>query len=192
MAYFSIVEVRAAARDFQQSTGKSVSTLLEEARDTAHDRFDIFLSHSSIDRELVLGAKALIERTGKTVYVDWIDDAQFKREAADRDTAVRLRRRMQQSDSLFYAHTPNASLSRWCPWELGYFDALRRPEERVFVMPILQRGQVYEGQEYLSLYETVDLARWRPSAARRGPSVPLDPLRIRRNLLGPGFSGPFL
>lgn len=192
MAHLNLEEVRAAAREQQASSGKTAADLLRAARDTPRDSFDVFLSHSSMDRELILGAKALIERSGRTVYVDWIDDADMSRDAVDRDTAARLRHRMQQSDSLFYAHTPNASLSRWCPWELGYFDALRRPEERVFVLPILQRGVAYEGQEYLSLYETVDLAGWRPSPARRNPKTTLDPFRVRRNLLGRGFSGPFM
>lgn len=185
MAFYTFEQVRAAAQDVRRRTQKTDQQLLREARDTAKDSFDIFLSHSSRDKELVIGAKKLIEDRGYTVYVDWIDDAELDRAAVDRERADHLRRRMRQCESLFYAHTPNAALSRWCPWELGFFDGLRQPERRVFVFPILRAGEPYKGQEYLALYDTVDLANWtRPTPHRR--PAPLDPLveRLAADRLG--------
>ena len=83
----------------------------------------------------------------------------------------------EQCDALFYAHTPNASLSRWCPWELGYFDALNAPDERVFVMAIVEDRETFKGQEYLDLYPTVDPSSYKPSpkrgiAVNQLPSLP--------------------
>jgi hypothetical protein len=167
MAYLHIDRVRAAARDARQHMRKSDAEILGEARHTDEESFDIFLSHSSMDKELIVGTKRLIEDVGYSVYVDWIDDAELDREAVDRDRADHLRRRMQQCGSLFYLHTPNAALSRWCPWELGYFDALRQPDEGVFVLPVLSQGDRYVGQEYLALYETVDIDNWSPPPRRR-------------------------
>ena len=65
MAHLNLEEVRAAAREQQASTGKSAADLLRAARDTARDSFDVFLSHSSMDRELILGAnlEGLLDRT---------------------------------------------------------------------------------------------------------------------------------
>lgn len=166
MAFYSAEQLYAAARDLRQRANKTNDQLLREARETAKDMFDVFLSHSSRDKDLVLGAKKVIEDAGYTVYVDWIDDAQVN-VVADRALADRLRRRMGQCSSLFYLHTPNAALSKWCPWELGYFDGLRSPEAAVFVFPVLTQGQLYKGQEYLDLYDTVDLPTWRPP--RRSP-----------------------
>ncbi|MBU0556044.1 MAG: toll/interleukin-1 receptor domain-containing protein [Alphaproteobacteria bacterium] len=161
-------EVRNAARRARQRASKSDEALLREARDTAKTKFDIFLSHSHQDRELVLGAKQLIEESGRTVYVDWIEDARLDRSKVSREHADKLRVRMRQCDTLFYAHTPSASVSKWCPWELGYFDAFSHPDCQVYVLPILEGGERYEGQEYLSLYETVDLSTYhhRPRRVR--------------------------
>lgn len=186
MAYLTEKEVRAAARTARETSRKSDADLLREARDTPVEQFDIFLSHSSMDKELILGAKKLLEDRGYRTYVDWIDDAQLDRSAVSREHAARLRARMAQCDNLFYAHTINAALSRWCPWELGFFDALRRPDERVFILPIVGDGQTYQGQEYLSLYETVDLARWhKPRPVRRpAPADSAFRERMLRDLIG--------
>lgn len=132
----NVAQVRAAAAQVRVRTQKSDRTILNEAMATAQQRFDIFLSHSFQDRELVVGTKKLIEDAGYSVYVDWIDDAALDRTAVDRERANHLRTRMQQCETLFYAHTPNAALSRWCPWELGYFDALKAPDRQVFVLPL--------------------------------------------------------
>lgn len=164
----SVAEVRAAAASYRARTQKSDRVILAEAVQSDQNRFDIFLSHSFDDRELVIGTKKLIEDRGFTVYVDWIDDALLDRAAVDRARADHLRTRMQQCETLFYAHTPNAALSRWCPWELGYFDALKAPDRQVYVLPV-EDNERYDGQEYLSLYESVDLATYKhqPAAKRR-------------------------
>lgn len=184
MAFFTIDQARAAAQDLRFQTKKSDGELLREARDTSRDQFDLFLSHSSRDKTLVLGAKVLLERKGLSVYVDWIDDGDLDRAAVDRTRAELLRRRMGQCDWLFYAHTPNAALSRWCPWELGYFDGLRRPERRVLILPILQTGQSYKGQEYLSLYDTVDPQTWTKPPADRRRSADTSDVRFLAERLG--------
>ncbi|MEN7538699.1 toll/interleukin-1 receptor domain-containing protein [Aurantiacibacter flavus] len=153
-------DVRAAALRYRTQARKSADTILVETATTVSKRFDIFLSHSALDKELVLGTKALIEDRNLSVYVDWIEDAALDRSAVDRDRADHLRERMRQCDTLFYVHTANAALSPWCPWELGYFDALRAPDRQVFVLPIVEDEQ-YAGREYLSLYDFVDLATYR-------------------------------
>ena len=187
MVTISASRVRAAATSAMQRTAKAEATILNEARATKSDRFDVFLSHSRMDRKLVLGAKELIEKAGLTVYVDWIEDGEIDREAVDKNRAAMLRVRMSQCDALFYAHTPNAGLSRWCPWELGYFDALKAPDEQVYVMAIVEEGQAFVGQEYLGLYQTVDPATYRasPRRIRRG-SGGLDPIaeRLLRDSFG--------
>jgi hypothetical protein len=171
-------QVRAAARQERQRTAKSDAAILEAAS-TADDRYDIFLSHSFRDRELIVGTRRIIMQKELSVYVDWIDDRDFEREAVDRKSAERLRDRMQKCDTLFYAHSPSASLSKWCPWELGYFDALQRPDQQVFILPIVDGDEDYAGQEYLSLYPVVDLATYRhqPRKLREAREFELQMLR---------------
>ena len=57
---------------------------------------------------------------------------------------------MSAASSLFYVTTDNAKLSKWMPWECGYFDALK---EKVAIFPIAkEQATTYQGQEYLGLY----------------------------------------
>ena len=124
MAYFTKSEARAAAartRGLQKSAGKTSDRILRESVNAAvvTDTFDIFLSHSIADAEIVLGIKQLLEETGLKVYVDWVEDAQLDRRAVTKETAAALRQRMKQSKSLIYLSSDNSSSSKWMPWELA-------------------------------------------------------------------------
>lgn len=133
------------------------SQILNESR----DEYDIFLSHSFSDRELILGLKKKIEEMGFSVYVDWIVDKQFDRSCVTRDTAESLRNRMKTSQSLLYAFSDNSSKSVWMPWELGFMDGIR--ENKVAVMQINEITNLnkidYKNQEYLELYYIVDVMK---------------------------------
>ena len=118
-------------------------------------RFDIFLSHSLNDAEVIAGVKAYFEEQGKTVYVDWMVDSQLSREAVTPATAELLRVRMKMSRSLIFATSESSPKSKWMPWELGFFDGLHGG--KVAVLPLFERhGDIFKGQEYLGLYPTVE------------------------------------
>lgn len=130
------------------------SQILNESR----DEYDIFLSHSFLDKELILGLKKKIEEIGFSVYVDWIDDTQLDRSCVTRDTAETLRNRMTCCKSLLYAFSDNSTKSVWMPWELGFMDGVRK--NKVAVMQINEIASLnkvdYKNQEYLGLYYIVD------------------------------------
>ena len=89
---------------------------------------------------------------GFTTYVDWIEDKQLDRSRVNQETAKILRSRMRRCRSLFFITSENSPSSKWMPWELGYFDALK---QKVAILPILQQDistDTYSGQEYLGLY----------------------------------------
>jgi hypothetical protein len=159
MTYFTKSEARAAAartRGLQKSAGKTSDRILRESVNAAvvTDTFDIFLSHSIADAEIVLGIKQLLEETGLKVYVDWVEDAQLDRRAVTKETAAALRQRMKQSKSLIYLSSDNSSSSKWMPWELGYFDGFK--PDCVAIMPVLDHPtDSFNGQEYLGLYPIV-------------------------------------
>jgi hypothetical protein len=159
MTYFTKSEARAAAartRGLQKSAGKTSDRILRESINAAvvTDTFDIFLSHSIADAEIVLGIKQLLEETGLKVYVDWVEDAQLDRRAVTKETAAALRQRMKQSKSLIYLSSDNSSSSKWMPWELGYFDGFK--PDCVAIMPVLDHPtDSFNGQEYLGLYPIV-------------------------------------
>jgi hypothetical protein len=131
----------------------------ESAAYDAQKSYDVFLSHSALDAEVIYGLKLEIERYGFSVYVYWIEDPQA-RETVDATTAARLKVRMNNCKSLLYAASANATTSRWMPWELGYFDGIKN---RVAIVPLEENNQTYffkgfKGQEYLDLYPYVSLA----------------------------------
>lgn len=156
MALFTESNVRARAqREMNRSTNlyKTNKQVLKEsvAAFNKYLTYDIFLSHSSKDAELILGVKATLEDLGYRIYVDWVDDAQLDRSSVNEKTAQLLRERMAASKSLFYVTTDNASTSKWMPWECGYFDGFKG---KVAILPVKQYAlsNEYNGQEYLGLY----------------------------------------
>ena len=154
-SYFTLEEAYAAKRE-REPLRESVE-ILRKSMESASltDTFDVFLSHSSKDADLILGIKSLLEERGLSVYVDWISDPQLDRSKVTANTANQLRARMRQCDSLIYAATTNATSSKWMPWELGYFDG-HRGDEHIAIMPFVRhQGDAFSGQEYLSLYAVI-------------------------------------
>lgn len=156
MALFTLSQLSARARP--STIAKTARTVLREdaQRFSAVGGYDVFLSHSSLDADVILGLKVTIEGHGLRVYVDWIEDPQLDRSKVTPTTANALRERMKACRALFYAHSLNAANSKWMPWELGYFDGLGR---RVGIVPVADiRRDGFNGQEYLGLYPYVDEA----------------------------------
>ena len=124
--------------------------------------FDIFLSHSSKDKILILGIKKFIEDSGYSVYIDWVDDPELDRTNVNKHTAEQLRKRMKQSKFLVYVDSDNAKSSKWMPWELGYFDGYN--SEKLGILVIRNKSnEIYKGQEYLDLYPTIEKGNLDPT-----------------------------
>ena len=129
--------------DSYETRAKSVlsKSLNEQRTFSAQSKiYDIFLSHSSSDAEIVAGLKLEIEDLGYSVYVDWIEDPLLNRANVTKETALVLQERMKKCKSLIYAFSENASSSKWMPWELGYFDALKGT---VAVLPISKTSKSF-------------------------------------------------
>jgi hypothetical protein len=156
MAYIKISEARAAARAALPLQKRAGQILAEQARAfDAAERYDIFLSHSFDDAEIIYGVKKMIEALNLTVYVDWIEDAKLDRTKVTAKTAAVLRERMKTCSSLVYAHSANSPSSVWMPWELGYFDGLR--PHQVWILPLVaDYDSEFKDQEYLGLYPSVE------------------------------------
>jgi hypothetical protein len=114
--------------------------------------YDVFLSHSFRDAQVILGLKTEIESLGYSIYIDWVEDSQLDRSRVTKETAQILKQRMGKCKCLFFATSINSPTSSWMPWELGYFDGCNG---KVAILPITSvptKGDSYKGQEYLGLY----------------------------------------
>lgn len=121
-------------------------------------KYDLFLSHSSLDKKLVLTLVQLFNNAGYSVYVDWINDKQLDRRAVTSSTANTLKLRLQESNGLSYVATQNTISSKWCPWELGLADGMKNG--RACILPILDNSQAnYQGLEYLGIYPHLEYAK---------------------------------
>ena len=164
MPYFTKQEAKAAAQAARSESTvglESYDSILNESHRmyASIDSFDIFLSHSMQDSEIVFGVMQLLKQLGYKVYVDWVIDKKLSREEVNSETAKILKSRMRQSRSLLYLATSNSSDSKWMPWELGYFDGIK--PECIAVLPVLDSADSYfNGQEYLGLYPKVKKSRF--------------------------------
>ena len=88
--------------------------------------YDLFLSHSSLDSELLLSLKSVLNLSNINVYVDWVSDRNaLKRDLTNANTAKTIIERLKSSKALLYIHTQASQSSKWTPWELGFFHALK-------------------------------------------------------------------
>ncbi|SHJ63545.1 TIR domain-containing protein [Malonomonas rubra DSM 5091] len=164
MSFYTKDEARLAAKGMLRKSysAKTASQTLSEAKIKAgsYEQFDVFLSHSINDAELVLGVKCLLEDQGLKVYVDWVVDPHLSRDEVNRETAKLIRERMKQSKSLIYIATESSTDSKWMPWELGYFDGFSSGS--VAILPLMEKSySAFKGQEYLSIYPTVEKGKYK-------------------------------
>ena len=156
MAFLRQSEALYAYRRRYAYETKSADRLLREsaAQFSKSQMYDIFLSHANEDAQLILGLKVLLEEKGYRVYVDW-DDAELDHNVVNANTAGVLRTRMEWCRSLAFATTQNSPKSKWMPWELGYYDGLKRGF--IGIVPLVpENDSQFRGQEFLSLYPVIE------------------------------------
>ena len=67
----------------------------QQFRNDSADKYDIFLSHSYMDKELVCAVVDLFNSAGYSIYIDWMNDQQLNRSEVTATTADILRKRMR-------------------------------------------------------------------------------------------------
>lgn len=113
-----------------------------------------FLSHSSKDQDLVIGATRVLEGHGGRVYVDEIDPAMPP--YTNDQTAALLKRRIAQARRFVLLASPNSKESRWVPWELGIADG-EKGLSGIALFPAADSAydQAWASWEYLGLYRRI-------------------------------------
>ncbi len=109
-----------------------------------------FFCHSHKDKDLVLGLRTIFHQEGIELYIDWTD--QTMPDTPNKETAIKLQKRIEKADIFFYLVTENSMKSTWCPWEIGYADAIHQD---IYVIPTTTDGNSVFGNEYLKLYKTI-------------------------------------
>ena len=75
----------------------------------------------------------------------------------NKETAANIKSKIKQTDWFLFLASPNSTSSRWCPWEIGYADAVKGYEKLLIVTTVDDSGNWY-GNEYLQLYKNIDEA----------------------------------
>lgn len=150
----SDVRVRGKAATRAYDSRGTLKAIVESQ--SAAQTYDVFLSHSFKDYELILGLVEILKGQGLSVYVDWLEDPTLDRNNVTSATAAKLRSRMKSCKSLIFATSDNSVTSKWMPWELGFFDGSK--PDKVSILPISQTiTSVFSGQEYLGLYPHISI-----------------------------------
>ncbi|WP_338665908.1 TIR domain-containing protein [Pararoseomonas sp. SCSIO 73927] len=162
MAFITLQEARTKGIQARSRMTRRADTVLSEESALAKShpstqKWDIFLSHSMTDADVVLGVKRILEEEGGVkVFVDWVEHPQLDRSKVKPEVADMLRQSMKASSSLVFATSETSPSSKWMPWELGYFDGLKGGE-KVAILPLVESTHgSFVGQEYLQLYRKVE------------------------------------
>jgi hypothetical protein len=113
-----------------------------------------FLSHSSKDEDLVVGATIVLQNHGAKVYVDEIDP-EMPPYTSDK-TAKLLKSRIRQTKRFVLLASKNSKESRWVPWELGVADGYKGLEQ-IALFPSSDDADdtTWASWEYLGLYDRI-------------------------------------
>lgn len=98
-------------------------------------KFDYFISHSSIDYELIRKIQKSFNKVNYTTYCDWTSDNDFlkrKYSTIGEYTTLVLKRRIEQSKNIVFVQTENTTdeennlFSKWIQMELDYAKKLKK------------------------------------------------------------------
>ena len=116
--------------------------------------YDLFISHSFLDKRLILTLIDMFNKLGYSVYVDWRDNPNLDRDNITSKTATVIKSRIMQCKGLSYIATGNIVNSKWCPWELGLADGLHIG--KACILPVLKEGNSFRGIEYIGIYPYIE------------------------------------
>lgn len=154
MAYLRENDIRARARRRAASEGLSIDAALLQAAKDRKPRYDIFLSQTIRDAEIVFGVYDYLIDKGFSVFCDWVENPETDRSKVTPSNAAFIRETMDICDTLLFLDTESADQSLWMCWELGWFDGRRGP---VGILPILHEDtHFYRGREFLGLYPYIE------------------------------------
>ena len=142
---------KAELRSFAASYSLTEQATLRKSLAAKSATGSTFLSHSSKDQDLVVGATQVLQGHGATVYVDEIDPEMPP--YTSEETAALLKDRIRQTKRFVLLTSKNSKESRWVPWELGIADGYKGLNKiALFPAADISSDQAWASWEYLGLY----------------------------------------
>ena len=120
---------------------------------------NVFLSHSSKDKEILPAVIQILENHGGSVYIDK-DDSSLPKTVTVK-TAEILRETINRCTRMVLLVTSNTKDSLWIPWELGLGDGEIK-NNNVALFPVAEKSSEssWSEQEYLGLYKRIVWGRF--------------------------------
>lgn len=114
-------------------------------------RFDVFVSHSSTDKEFIREVLLFLYHANGGIqgYVDWQDPEM--QHPTDAETAIALKDRISRAKKLIYVVTNDSLKSVWCNWELGFADR-DKGIDNIALLAIKPNNGIWNHNECLQQY----------------------------------------
>ena len=114
--------------------------------------YDLFISHSFEDNELIIKIIKYLNKFDLNIYCDWLSDNDFlKREYASDYTKMILKKRIEQSNKVLFIKTRNTNdkennfYSEWVRMEILYAKEIGKPIECIdYIDDIKQEFTLYK------------------------------------------------
>lgn len=153
MSIFTKQEFQSIA--YKKANSKGYTTLNESRMfSQSTSKTSIFLSHSHLDKALVVQAKTFFENLGISIYVDWADETMP--EKTNGITAQKIKRQIYKNDKFVLLATNSAITSKWCNWEVGIGDIYKLSSRKIALLPLAENSGVWNGNEYLQIYPIIE------------------------------------
>lgn len=111
---------------------------------------NVFISHKHEDVNELMGVIGFLEkRYNVNCYIDELDEDMPDK--TNKETAARIKNKIQGCDKYILIATDGAISSRWCNWELGFCDAVKNKCD-IAIIHMSTRVDDYNGNEYFELY----------------------------------------
>ncbi len=146
MGYFN-------ARDVEFYKKSIVLEKYKLEKKATYQSFDVFLSHSSQDRDILPSIINFFNQYNTNLYIDKADD-ELPRKTSPATGEI-LKSRIQECNKFIVLVTQNSKDSKWIPWELGVADE-KKTTKNVALLPVIKTEvSDWPEQEYLGLYPRI-------------------------------------
>jgi hypothetical protein len=145
---------RADFRSLAATLNEETATTMRMRAQSCSPQGATFLSHSTKDEELVMGAIRILNNHGASVYVDKKDPALPP--YTNKETASTLRTRIGEAGKFVLLASTNSQESKWVPWELGLADGRKSISQKALFPAVDSVHETsWTSSEYLGLYDRI-------------------------------------